>query len=624
MSRLPLQDDQRLLDQFVAEHDSRDPLQANTQRRELAMINQPRVALVCRDKANKDWGRRWLLSHTSKLELVSDPTRLIAEDYTLPDVLVMESSIRLPGGDWLVERIAGAGAARTVIVALCHSSRDFNRVKGLAAVDPVRRPYDWELISRRVDWLVERSASLSRLDRAEAELSRVRRQADTVRESHNHTDSYDVGTGLPNRAKFEELLARGIPAILKNGYSLALIVIGFPRFKLVSEAFGQQRGERIVAEIGQRLVRCLAEEMTGDSTNRGFRTTIVSRFDRSRFAVMLASAGDDGELTAARDRILSALAEPIQVDGQTAFLSASLGMVNNNEDVSAAALLQRAENAMREAQARGISYLLHQPEHDAAAARKLLVESKLLEALENGDLDLFYQPIVRTADRELMSAEVLLRWPDGNTLDVSTEEFISVAEESELILRIGQFVLDRACAQLREWREAGLEIEYLCLNVAKPQLLSSEYTHLVVSTLAQYGLMPDDIELELSERGVLSGDAAIVKQLVALKQAGVRLSIDDFGTGDSAIAYLKGLPIDALKIDRSYIRGMLNDPRDAAITSAMVALGQRLDLVVIAEGVEQEQQLASLIDMGCDACQGYLFARALSCDDFFAAYGCHD
>jgi EAL domain-containing protein (putative c-di-GMP-specific phosphodiesterase class I) len=186
------------------------------------------------------------------------------------------------------------------------------------------------------------------------------------------------------------------------------------------------------------------------------------------------------------------------------------------------------------------------------------------------------------------------------------------------MIRMGEFVMDRACWQFSEWRRAGVSPPYICVNVAKVQLMSSGFSRSVQRILEKYEMQAGDLELEISERGVLSGDYDVVTQLHELKNLGIKLSIDDFGTGDSAIAYLKELPVDALKIDRSYVAGLADDGKDAAIASAMVALGQRLDLTVVAEGVETEAQLSVLRELGCDKYQGFLTAKPMEPDTFEA------
>ena len=273
---------------------------------------------------------------------------------------------------------------------------------------------------------------------------------------------------------------------------------------------------------------------------------------------------------------------------------------------------------MRDAQSRGGGFKYYCAETDAAAARKLKIEHMLHEALDRNALTLAFQPISEVSSSRVTAAEALLRWRQHDGSFISPAEFVPVAEDCGLMNRIGEFVLDQACLQLKEWREAGIQLPQMCVNVAKVQLMSGEFVPTVKRILGKYDIDPGSLELELSERGVLSGDFEVVEQLKELKSLGIRLSIDDFGTGDSAIAYLRELPVDVLKIDRSYISGLADNDKDAALVSAMIALSQRLNLKVVAEGVETLEQLTSLRAMHCDAFQGYLISEPVPGDAFVA------
>ena len=415
-----------------------------------------------------------------------------------------------------------------------------------------------------------------------------------------------------------DLLRRAMHAVDRDTATLAVLVIGFTRFRLVIEAMGQEQADRIMGEVGRRIGDCLQGAPSGPmSSGSGLRTAAIAVLDPFRFGVMVTRSHDDETLSSLHHHLLETLARPIQISGQTVHLSACLGVAMYPQDADDVdSLLQRADNAMRDAQSRGGGFKYYCTETDAAAARKLRIEHMLHEALDRDELTLAYQPIVDVTTGRLFGAEALLRWqqPDGSVID--PEEFVAVAEESGLMVRTGQFALDRACRQFAEWRSSGVDVPIVCINVAKVQLMSSGFAQTVANSIEKYGIEAGHLELEISERGVLSGDYDVIEQLHALKRLGVKLSVDDFGTGNSAIAYLKDLPIDTLKIDRSYVAGMTEDGKDAAIVSAMVALGQRLDLAVIAEGVETENQLVALRELRCDAYQGFLAAKPLSVDDF--------
>ena len=383
---------------------------------------------------------------------------------------------------------------------------------------------------------------------------------------------------------------------------------------------GQEQADRVLTQIGRNLNECLGQAAHDfELTNSGLRTAAIASLDQFRFGLMMTISSNDDVLATFQQQLFDTLSRPIQIEGQVVHLSVCLGVALYPQDADDVdSLLQRADNAMRDAQSRGGGFKFYCSETDAAAARKLKLEHMLHEALDRNELSLAYQPIVDVSTGEICAAEALLRWrqPDGSY--VPPEEFVAVAEESGLMIRTGEYALDTACKQLAEWRQSGMPLPRICVNVAKVQLMSSGFTQSVRRILDKHALQPGDLELEISERGVLSGDYDVITQLHELKSLGVKLSIDDFGTGDSAIAYLKELPVDVLKIDRSYIAGLADDGKEAAIASAMVALGQRLNLAVVAEGVETEAQLAVLNELGCDYFQGFLTTKPLPPDSFSA------
>lgn len=373
----------------------------------------------------------------------------------------------------------------------------------------------------------------------------------------------------------------------------------------------------ILTQLGTVLTDCMSELGPAAADSQRLRTAVVANIDHSRFAIMVTTSGRQDDLGHLQKLLLDRLARPIQIAGQTVSLSSCQGVAiypHDADDVDS--LLQRADNAMRDAQSRGGGFKYYCAETDAAAARKLKIEHMLHEALDRKELSLAYQPITEVSRGRVIAAEALLRWrqPDGSFIPPG--EFVPIAEECGLMNRIGEFVLEQVCIQLNSWLAAGVRLPHMCVNVARVQLMSGEFVPTVKRVLSKHGIDPGAIELELSERGVLSGNFQVVEQLQELKTLGIRLSIDDFGTGDSAISYLRELPVDVLKIDRSYIAGLTDNDKDAALVSAMIALGQRLDLEIIAEGVETREQLAALKALNCDAFQGFLISRAVSGEAF--------
>ncbi len=575
------------------------------------------VLLLCRDSDAKKWGARWLARYDFQVTFASDPVNALELVRSItPDVVVVDAALTGGNSERVFKILRDAADIRADIIVLCASTRQIKASLDAEVFDIARKPYDWQTIAMRARHALQIKNREAAVDEANVALKKALEIANFARERLRSQESFEPVTGLPNKSKFLDLLRRAMQASNRDGSKLAVLVVGFTRFRLVVEAMGQEQADRILSEIGRKLGDCLSESGTTSETSTCLRTAAIGSLDSFRFGLMI-TVDDDDSLTLFQQQLLEALSRPLQVMGQIVHLSACLGVAVYPQDaVDVDQLLQRADNAMRDAQSRGGGFKYYCAETDRAAARKLKIEHMLHEALDRQELSLVYQPILDVRSGKVTSAEALLRWRQPDNTYIPPDEFIPVAEESGLMIRTGEFVLDQACGQLTEWRHDGLVLPYICVNVAKVQLTSAGFVATVKRILANHGLQATDLELEISERGVLSGDFDVVAQLRELKELGVKLSIDDFGTGDSAIAYLKELPVDTLKIDRSYIAGFADDSKDIAIASAMVALGQRLHLTVIAEGVETSEQLAVLRDFGCDSFQGFLVAKPLKAADF--------
>ena len=569
--------------------------------------------LLCRDDNEKKWGQRWLTQAGLQTSTPSDPVQgLEIARSEIPDVIIVEAGLHDAAGNPLYIALIAAADLTLPIIVMCSNNKETAAALEANVFDIVRKPYEWQLIGRRVRHAVRTSALEMQLRESRESLTKALSVAEEARQQLRSRESFEPVTGLPNKSKFMDLLKRGMNAVSGDQTELAVFVIGFTRFRLVIEVMGQEEADQVLTEIGHNLAACLRQSASPRSASRGLRTAAAGSLDQFRFALMLTCTSDDDEISLFRQQLLDMLSQPIQVSGQTVYLSACLGVALYPQDADDAdSLLQRADNAMRDAQSRGGGFKYYCAETDAAAARKLRIEHMLHEALDRDELTLAYQPITAVERGHVVAAEALLRWPQEDGSFIPPAEFVPIAEESGLMIRIGEYVLDEACRQLKAWHQAGINLPHICVNVAKVQLISAGFAQSVRRIVDNHDLDPVHLELEISERGVLSGDYDVISQLHELKDLGIRLSVDDFGTGDSAIAYLKELPIDVLKIDQSYIGGLTVDHKDEAIASAMVALGQRLGLKVIAEGVETVEQLSILRKLGCDLFQGFLVSEAV-------------
>jgi len=576
--------------------------------------------LICVDGAAAKWGPRWLLQCGLDAHVCSDIERAIETARTMrPDVVIVDASLHDRGQRSLLIALQLDPEITAPIIALCGNARDLLAALDANVFDVMRKPYEWRVVAQRALHAVTIRGLEADLCRARESLAGALGVADEARRQLRSRESFEPLTGLPNRKKFSELLKRTLAAANSDGKKLAVFVIGFNRFGLVVEAMGQERADLVLTEIGRTLDGCLLDLSSAQAETAGFRTAAAACIDHARFALMLTYSGSEDELSAIQRRVVERLSQPVRIAGQTVFLSACVGVAVHPQDAADAdTLMQRADNAMRDAQSRGGGFRFYCAATDAAAARKLKLEHMLHEALESDALTVAYQPIVDTARRRTISAEALLRWPQGDGAFIAPAEFVPIAEESGLMDRIGEHVLEHACRQLAASRAAGHALSRICVNVSRVQLMGPNLTAAVARCLREHSLDPSSLELELSERGVLSGDHDVVKKLEGLKRLGVRLSLDDFGTGDSAIIYLRELPIDVIKIDQSYVQAVNDNGRDAAIVSAIVALGRQMGLTVVAEGVETAEQLATIERLGCDEYQGFLVSEPLGPQDFTA------
>lgn len=601
-----------------------DPIDLTRTIKKLSMPVQPvdddfdaaefSALLFCQDAAAKKWAPRWLNQAGIQANVPPDPENAVhIARSQRPHVILVEA--RLLGQDRkpVYQALLDAADLDVPVIVLCSGGKEALAAVEAGAFDVTRKPFEWQLISRRTRHAAHLGHARMQLKDRTKSLSTALELADAARQQLRSRESFEPVTGLPNKTKFIDLLRRGMSAVDRDQNNLAVFVVGFNRFQLVIEAMGQERADLIHSEIGIILAECLHDADISGSISSGLKTAAAASLDHFRFALMMTYSGDLEQLSELRQSLLEKLSRPVQVDGQTVYLSACLGVTLYPQDANDVdSLLQRADNAMRDAQSRGGGFRYYCRETDAAAARKLKIEHMLHEALTCKDLSLAYQPINDTQHGSMVAAEALLRWRQSDGSLISPKEFVPIAEESDLMIRIGEFVLNEACRQHTAWRNAGIRLPRMCVNVSKVQFMAGGLVPALTRILKLHNVDPTFLELEISERGVLAGEFDVLSQLHELKNLGIRLSIDDFGTGDSAIAYLKEMPIDVLKIDRSYICDIVANRKDEAITSAIVALAQRLNMTVVAEGVETQEQLKILQRLGCDEFQGFLVSKPVA------------
>lgn len=414
-----------------------------------------------------------------------------------------------------------------------------------------------------------------------------------------HQAKHDALTGLPNRILFRERLETSLAHADRNRRRLAVLFLDLDNFKVINDSLGHQAGDAVLVDVGQRLRSCLRANDT------------VARFGGDEFTVLIDDVESDAEAELVADRMLEALRKPIRVGDRDVFVTASMGLaLSTARQSQPEMLLRNADIALYQSKSNGKA---RRSVFDArlkkAAMERLELETDLRQALDFDQFEVHYQPILSLTDGRVVEVEALVRWRrPGFGLTYPTT-FIPVAEETGLIVPIGRWVLQQACAQAAVWNAQVSDRLVMSVNLSARQFSDPGLVGDVERALRESGLAASALKLEITESAAVEDVQATLEKLQALKALGVQLAIDDFGTGYSWLRYLKHFPVDALKIDRSFVQGMASDAQDAAIVHSVVALAKTLNLSVIGEGIENEAQAVHLRALGCDRGQGFLFAR---------------
>jgi len=424
--------------------------------------------------------------------------------------------------------------------------------------------------------------------------------------------SRDKLTGLANRARFMELLERAVKRCgsgLQRSY--AVLFLDFDRFKLVNDSFGHRTGDELLQRIAERLRHSLRARELDDPEDSG---ALISRFGGDEFLILINQLSSPDDASRIAERLLNNLAPAYEISGNDVYATASIGIVTSEQRCATAEdVVRNADVAMYEAKrsGRACAVVFNEAMH-TRLARNLTIESELRRAIGCEELRLVFQPIVDLATGRLVSAEALLRWQHPTLGDIPPSEFIPVAEESGLIVALGQWVVREACATMAGWRRCDPRRapETVSVNVSLAELaLGPRLLQHIRSVLDATGLPPGCLQLEITEREVMRNAGATLELMQALEAFGVRLAMDDFGTGTSSLAFLRDFPFHAVKIDRSFLRDLGDDPDVLAVIHATVTLVENLGMQSVAEGIEQRQQAAVLQSLGCRYAQGYLFSH---------------
>ena len=431
----------------------------------------------------------------------------------------------------------------------------------------------------------------------------------------HHQARHDPLTGLPNRDSFNEYLHGALESARKSQSLVAVLFMDLDNFKLINDSLGHYYGDRLLQEVARRLQRCLRDE------------DIAARLGGDEFILLLGEIDEPADAVGVAERVVEEIKAPFDLYGQKVTVTACIGIATHGNSLAGHSstatpgepfeepgdMLRNADLALYQAKLRKDSYEVFSQAMHSGAVGRMEMERELRDALEGEEFEVYYQPKFNLTNRRLVGVEALLRWGSEQRGLVMPSEFIPVAEETGLIVPIGELVIEEACSRASEWYASceSFEDVTLSVNLSARQFSDPDITSTISRLLDSYDLPPGSFQLEITESMLIEDREIAVKRLQALKTLGLKVAIDDFGKEYSSLTYLKDLPVDTLKVDQSFVAGLTRGAADVAIVRLIIELAHELGLEVVAEGVESEEQLSQLIALGCEIAQGYYFSRPL-------------
>lgn len=571
--------------------------------------------LVCDDDINVRLLTRQCLEAENMvvIEAADGPEAIDVFVRERPDLVFLD--VEMPGmtGLEVCQRIRQMPQGESIPIMIVTGSDDRQSIdQGFeaGATQYKTKPVNWSLLGRDVQYMLRASDAFNAL----------KRQEDRLR----YLAYYDPLTSLPNRRSFNEQLNRILKRCRRHNTGAALMFIDLDHFKRINDSIGHGRGDRLLVEIAKRLTVELREDdainyytdNNAEDEELPTSNTEIARLGGDEFTVVLSDVSDIDHIERIARRIHAALSEPIPLQSHNPVVTPSIGIAvfpQDGEDPDT--LVRNADTAMYAAKSDGRACVrFYDEEMNARAVEQLKMEEELRNALANHELELRYQPQIDTQSGSVVSMEALVRWKHPERGMVSPLEFIPVAERTGQIIELGNWVMQEVARHCLYWDSLGLRPFRVCINISPLQFNQSNLPQSIGDFLKRTALDAHRIELELTESAIMTDAETNIEKLRQLKALGLELAVDDFGTGYSSLSYLKRFPIDTLKIDQSFVAD-LDSPDGAAIVDAIIALSKTLNLRVIAEGIENPEQLRYLVDKGCDLLQGYYFARPIYPED---------
>jgi diguanylate cyclase (GGDEF)-like protein len=563
----------------------------------LIVDDEPEIRNIVRGMLSESYRCRATNSAEEALSILrTEKFELVISDIKMDGMsgLEMIPRVKALAPDTVVMMLSGEQTIESAIEAM-----------RVGAFDYIMKPFDIQHVEAAVRRALEHHSLLAAKRRHENHLEELVRQRTA---ELNHLAYHDALTDLPNRVLFEDRLTQALILAERNRQTLGILFLSLDRFKKIHDTLGRAIGDRLLQKVAERL---------RSSAHPG---ETVARFEGDEFALLLTQIGgtESEDVVEVIYQINESLKLPFVIDDHELFTTVSIGISLYPDDgADAPTLLKNADAALYRAREQGgDNYQFYTADMNAKAMKRLTLENSLRRALERSEFEVYYQPVLDINTRKIVGMEALLRWHHPELGLVQPAEFIPLAEDTGMIVPIGEWALRTACTQGKSWQEAGFAPLTLAVNLSARQFQQQNLSEVIARILQETGLNSHDLELELTESSIMKNAESAVRTLGELKAMGVKIAIDDFGTGYSSLGYLKRLPIDTLKIDRSFVRDITTDPDDAALVMAIITLAHNLRLKVIAEGVESEEQLSFLHLLRCDEWQGYLFSRPLPVEAF--------
>jgi diguanylate cyclase (GGDEF)-like protein len=518
----------------------------------------------------------------------------------VPDLIVCDVMMPILDGYGVLTALrqeSSTAAVPFIFLTAKAAKADFRQGMELGADDYLTKPFT------RAELL---GAIASRLKNQAAVQQRYHTELQQAKQQLEYLIHNDNLTNLPNRLSLRERFKQVQPTDTSNEQLITFLSVGLDRFNRINDNLGHAVGDLLIKAVAERLTACVGSEDT------------VARLSADQFALILGKIQHKKEASDIAQTILDRLSQTFVVSGQEIFITASIGIAFYPRDgKEIEQLLNHANTALAKAkQQGGDQYEFYTAAFNIGSSDRLALQSSLRHALERKELQLYYQPQVDLKTGQIVGAEALVRWQHPERGLVSPDKFIPIAEETGLIIPIGEWVLQTACKQTKVWQDAGFSSFRVAVNLSSRQFSQIDLRKQLVQILMETGLDPKYIELELTESMLVQNTEVAIRRLNALKSLGVKIAIDDFGTGYSSLSYLQQFPFDILKIDRCFIRNVTENTNNAAITKAIIEMAKSLNLKLIAEGVETEAELSFVYNNQCDGMQGYLFSRPVPTHEF--------